>query len=161
MGRLVLIDALSAAVLLSLWYFLFARYNREKGARALRWVEAACTAKGTSYEGPTAGEYPRAYLIRDPVNVPHVSYRLVLSFNANLGQYYGVQGTAWKNPPLLNNPTQTETVNGKQLLLYFNGHKITIVAWKTPQAVYWISNTLTDTISNSQMVGIAGSLTRG
>jgi hypothetical protein len=45
--------------------------------------------------------------------------------------------------------------------MYFNGHKGSLVAWKTPQAVYWISNTLTDTLSNSQMVGIAGSLTRG
>ncbi len=55
MGRLVLIDALSAAVLLSLWYFLFARYNREKGARALRWVEAACTAKGEILEARWSG----------------------------------------------------------------------------------------------------------
>ena len=55
MGRLVLIDALSAAVLLTLWYFLFARYNREKGARALRWVEAACTAKGEILEARWAG----------------------------------------------------------------------------------------------------------
>src|SRR2546430_16048672 len=55
MGRLVLIAALSAAVLLSLWYFLFARYNREKGARALRWVEAACTAKGEILEARWSG----------------------------------------------------------------------------------------------------------
>ncbi|HKI72862.1 MAG TPA: hypothetical protein VKA81_10825 [Verrucomicrobiae bacterium] len=55
MGRLVLIDALSAGVLLSLWYFLFARYNREKGARALRWVEAACTAKGEILEARWSG----------------------------------------------------------------------------------------------------------
>ena len=46
MGRLVLIDALSAVVLLGVWFFYFARYNRRKGATALHWVEAACSSKG-------------------------------------------------------------------------------------------------------------------
>jgi hypothetical protein len=45
-GRMVLIDALSAIVLLGVWFFYFARYNRRKGATALRWVEAACSSKG-------------------------------------------------------------------------------------------------------------------
>ena len=42
MGRLILIDAVSAGVLLVLWYFLFLHYNRKKGALALKRVEAAC-----------------------------------------------------------------------------------------------------------------------
>ena len=52
-------------------------------------------------------------------------------------------------------------VNGKQLLLYSNGGKLSLVAWRTPQGVYWVSNTLTDDISNRQMVAIAASLTQG
>ena len=80
--------------------------------------------------------------------------------NPVLGQYYGVQGTTWQNPPILEKPTETETIGGKQLLLYFNGHKLTLAAWRTPEGVYWISNTLTDTLSNQQMLGIAASLTR-
>jgi len=35
-----------------------------------------------------------------------------------------------------------------------------VVAWRTPQAVYWVSNTLNDSIGNRQMVAIAASLTR-
>jgi hypothetical protein len=35
------------------------------------------------------------------------------------------------------------------------------VAWHTRQGVYWISNTLTDNLTNQQMVAIAASLTRG
>jgi hypothetical protein len=85
---------------------------------------------------------------------------MTLSLNPVLGQYYGVQGTTWLNPPILNKPTQTETVNGRQLMLFANGGKLSLVAWRNAGAVYWISNTLTDDIGNRQMVAIAASLTR-
>jgi hypothetical protein len=52
-------------------------------------------------------------------------------------------------------------VNGKKLLLYSNGGKLSVVAWRTSGGVYWISNTLTDTISNKQMIEMAASLTQG
>lgn len=104
--------------------------------------------------------YPRAYLLRDQSRVPHAAYRMTLVLNSALGQYYGVQGTTWRNPPLLASPSGTRTVAGRKLLLYANGGKLTTVAWHTSQAVYWISNTLTTDISNQQMVGIAASLTR-
>jgi hypothetical protein len=112
-------------------------------------------------EVPTTGAYPRAYLIHDPSGATHVSYRMTVALNPSQGEYYGVQGTTWQTPPILNSPTETRTVAGKQLMLFFNGHKLTLAAWRTPQGVYWISNTLTDSLSNSQMLAIAGSLTRG
>lgn len=46
MGRLVLIDAISAAVLLIFWYLYFSHLNRRKGALALRRVKAACSHEG-------------------------------------------------------------------------------------------------------------------
>jgi LCP family protein required for cell wall assembly len=116
---------------------------------------------GTSYEGPTAGEYPRSYRIRDPQGHPHGSYRIVLAFNASLGQYYGVQGTTWRDAPILSSPPEIRTVSGRKLELHFDGHKLRLVAWRTPQAVYWVSNTLSLDLSNAQMIGIATSLTRG
>jgi hypothetical protein len=45
-GRLLLIDVVSAAGALALWYCLFAAYNRRKGNEALRWVQSACAGKG-------------------------------------------------------------------------------------------------------------------
>jgi hypothetical protein len=110
--------------------------------------------------GPIANSYPRAYTLHDQQGNPHAAYRITLVINPVLGQYYGVQGTTWENPPILEKPTETETIGGKQLMLYFNGHELTLAAWRTPQGVYWISNTLTDTLSNQQMLGIAASLTR-
>ena len=109
--------------------------------------------------GPIANSYPRAYTLHDQQGNPHSAYRITLVVNPVLGQYYGVQGTTWQNPPILNKPTETETIGGKQLMLFFNGHELSLAAWRTPQGVYWISNTLTDTLSNQQMLGIAASLT--
>ena len=48
--RLVLIDALATAALLSLWYLYFARYNRRRGVLALRRVGAACDGAGQIVE---------------------------------------------------------------------------------------------------------------
>ena len=46
MGRFVLIDAVVAATLASLWYGWFVRYNRRRAGNVLRWVQAACLGKG-------------------------------------------------------------------------------------------------------------------
>jgi hypothetical protein len=86
---------------------------------------------------------------------------MTLVINPDLGEYYGIQGTTWQHPPLLRSPTSTETVNGKRLLLFSNGGKLSVVAWRTAWGVYWVSNTLTNNISNRQMVEIAASLTQG
>jgi polyisoprenyl-teichoic acid--peptidoglycan teichoic acid transferase len=110
--------------------------------------------------GAGSGYYPRAYLLHDQQGISHYAYRMTLEINPILGEYYGVQGTTWLNPPILSKPTETKTVNGKQLLLFADGGKLSLVAWRTANAVYWISNTLTENIPNRQLVAIAASLTR-
>jgi hypothetical protein len=45
-GRLLFIDVVCAGIALGGWYFLFAAYNRRRGAEALRWVQSACAGKG-------------------------------------------------------------------------------------------------------------------
>jgi polyisoprenyl-teichoic acid--peptidoglycan teichoic acid transferase len=127
-------------------------------------------APGSSYCVGSAGNcpleiaspdsYPRAYTIRDRAGRRHAAYRMTLALNPVLGEYYGVQGTTWLDPPILNKPTGTRVVAGRRLMLYSNGGKLSLVAWRTRRAVYWISNTLTDTLSRGQMVAIAASLRR-
>ncbi len=117
-------------------------------------------ALGTHYEGPTAGEYPRSYTIHDQGGSPHAAYRLVLAFNATSGQYYGIQGMTWKRAPILASPSEIRDVAGRRLELHFDGHKLRLVAWRTPKAVYWVSNTLSLDLTNQQMLGIAASLTK-
>ncbi|HWF36772.1 MAG TPA: LCP family protein, partial [Solirubrobacteraceae bacterium] len=117
------------------------------------------------YEPPNpssayTGAYPRGYQLHDQSGQPHAAYRMTLVVNPALGEYYGVEGTTWRDPPILNSPSQTRTVHRKRLLLYVNGHHIALVGWRTAQAAYWISNTLTDSLSNAAMIDIAASLTR-
>ncbi|HWF24345.1 MAG TPA: LCP family protein [Solirubrobacteraceae bacterium] len=121
---------------------------------------------GNCYEAPNpttvyVGEYPRAYMLHDQSGQPHAAYRMTLVINSALGEFYGVQGTTWRTPPILNAPQQTRTVKGKQLLIFLNGHKISLVGWRTAQAAYWISNTLNDALSNAAMIDMASSLTKG
>jgi LCP family protein required for cell wall assembly len=123
----------------------------------------AITGNCNSYPNPGyeyAHSYPRAYVIHASGGGIYPAYRFTLEINPILGEYYGVQGTTWKHPPILNHPTQVVVVHGKKLFEYFNGHRLSLVAWHTPHAVYWVSNSLTDDILNSQLVSIAASLTR-
>jgi hypothetical protein len=54
-GRLLLIDVLGAIVSLAIWYYAFARYNRRRGAAALRWVQIACRGRGKVVESCWSG----------------------------------------------------------------------------------------------------------
>ena len=109
-----------------------------------------------------ARDFPawRAYTIRDRSGKPYDAYRLVLQHGSLDGQYYGVQGTGWKSPPLLDNPTSNIKKDGRTFDLYGDGDRLRLVAWHTPRGSYWVSNTLSQTLSNKQMIAIARSLTR-
>ncbi len=111
-------------------------------------------------EVPSPGSYPRKYTIGDRAGHHYPAYRMTLVISPLLGQYYGIQGMKWQNPPLLRSPSYTTTAGGKRLQVFASGGKVTQVAWHTPQGVYWISNTLTNNLSGAQMVAIMGSLTR-
>jgi len=77
-----------------------------------------------------------------------------------IGEYYGIQGLTWKAPPILDNPDKVIHRHGRTLRLYLDGKRLRLVAWKAPGAVYWVSNTLTQSIGEAQMLEIASSLTR-
>jgi hypothetical protein len=76
------------------------------------------------------------------------------------GQYYGIEGTDWRTPPLLSHPTGRRTVNGRHLLLFREGERLRTVAWRTSRATYWVSNTLGNSLTNDQMIGIAATARR-
>ncbi|MEI6663493.1 MAG: LytR family transcriptional regulator, partial [Actinomycetes bacterium] len=87
-----------------------------------------------------------------------VAYRIVGTTNGT-GQFFGVQGTSWKNPPLLSEPTAKKQLkDGRTLLLFGDGHRLRFVGFKTKAGSYWVSNTLTEDLSNQTMLAIAQSL---
>ena len=108
-------------------------------------------------ESRYANAYPRAYKISAGGH-SYPSYRMTLVLNAELGEYYGVQGTTWSDPPILRHPTQTEIVNGRQLREYGTSSELSLVAFTTPNGTYWVSNTLTGSIPSAELVAIAASM---
>ncbi len=101
----------------------------------------------------------RAYDIYDRGRRKYRAYRMVVAAPGP-GQYYGIQGMSWKTPPLLDNPTYTREYDGRKLEFFRDGDRTRLIAWRTDRGVYWVSNTLLQSLSNAQMLGIARSLTR-
>ncbi|MEA2139639.1 MAG: polyisoprenyl-teichoic acid--peptidoglycan teichoic acid transferase, partial [Solirubrobacteraceae bacterium] len=102
---------------------------------------------------------PRSYEIFDRNHKRYRAYRIVL-YAGDIGQYYGVQGTTWKAAPILENWTDEVRMRKRTYRRYFDGRKIRLIAWETPKAVYWVSNSLTQKLTNKQMMDVARSLQR-
>ena len=102
---------------------------------------------------------PRVYDIFDRAQRRYRAYRIVVA-TGDQGQFYGIQGMSWKSPPILDNPSSTVRVRGRTYELFADGNRLALVAWRTPRAAYWVSNTLSRTLTNAQMLAIAKSLSR-
>jgi hypothetical protein len=102
---------------------------------------------------------PRVYHLRDKEKERHPAYRMVGVFQPEYElNYFGVQGIqGWEDPPILDGPTETTTVNGREYSIYTDSGKIKLVAWHRGENSYWISNSLQQSLTNEQMMGIAES----
>ena len=107
---------------------------------------------GSIYAGP-----PRVYKMRGTDGKTYGAYRMVLQ-NPVVGEYYGLQGTTWKEPPILEGVTETRKIGKRTYELVRDGDRLRLVAWRTRKAVYWISNTLLLTLDEKQMMAIARSV---
>ena len=91
----------------------------------------------------TAVDDSRAYDIVDRAGKRHRAYRIV-AYEGRIGQYYGVQGTDWRSPPILDNPSEHRDACG--------GRTLRALLRRQPPAArrlaharaasYWVSNTL-------------------
>jgi polyisoprenyl-teichoic acid--peptidoglycan teichoic acid transferase len=110
---------------------------------------------GSRYADPE----PRVYSIRDGQDKLHRAYRLTLNAGS-WSEYYGIQGTTGRDPPILDDPDRVREVDGRKLELFYDGSHLRRVAWRTSKASYWVTNTLTLSIPNSRLIAIASSLRR-
>jgi LCP family protein required for cell wall assembly len=99
----------------------------------------------------------RAYDIVDRAKKRHRAYRIV-AYEGRIGQYYGVQGTDWRSPPILDDPAGRVRSGGRTYELFYDGSRLKLVAWRTRRGSYWVSNTLLRTLTNKQMLAIARSV---
>ncbi|HXS45983.1 MAG TPA: LCP family protein [Solirubrobacterales bacterium] len=102
---------------------------------------------------------PRVYHFKDTDNKRHAAYRMTLAMELPDGtHYFGVQGVkGWSDPPILSNPSLAKTIHGREYDIYVDGDRVKMVAWRRGDNVYWISNTLLQSLTNDQMVGMARS----
>jgi LCP family protein required for cell wall assembly len=109
---------------------------------------------------PTVLEASRAFPIDGPGDDLYRGYKFVLGIPGSQGftEYYGVSGTNWEDPPILENPSETRKINGRDYLLFYDGDRLRVVGWKDKKASYWINNTLLQTLDEDEMLAIATSM---
>ena len=72
--------------------------------------------------------------------------------------YFGIQGIqGWADPPILDTPSETRTIHGREYEIFVDGENVKLVAWHRGENTYWISNSLQQSLTNDQMMGIARS----
>ncbi|HEV8154957.1 MAG TPA: LCP family protein [Gaiellales bacterium] len=79
-------------------------------------------------------------------------------YNGIAGAYWGIEETKFTKAPILANPDQRRTLDGRAYQFYFNGSHIHMVAFIDHGTAYWVQNTLRDDMSNADMIAIARSL---
>ncbi|HEX6115586.1 MAG TPA: LCP family protein [Solirubrobacterales bacterium] len=110
--------------------------------------------------GSSYSEDSRAYSIDTYDGEHYPSYKLVFSMQSSFGvpEYYGVMGTKWTRAPILENPSETRKIGDREYLLFYEGNQLQVVGWKTKDAAYWVSNSLTGSLSEEQMIAVAESM---
>ena len=97
----------------------------------------------------------RPYTMSDQHGHSHHAYVVVWQQNT-IGGYYDFEGTDWLTPPLFAH-AHTQLVGGRPYRLVNDGSHIHVVGWRVGRALYWVTNTLLEDLSNEQMLAIARS----
>jgi polyisoprenyl-teichoic acid--peptidoglycan teichoic acid transferase len=114
--------------------------------------------------GSTIDDASRAFQIDGPDKEAYRGYKMVVDVpgqtfgNGLFSEYYGVSGTDWVDPPILDNPNETRTIDGRNYLLFYDGDRLRLVGFKTKNAAYWVNNTLLQSLDEGQMLSVATSM---
>ncbi len=105
----------------------------------------------STYDEVRAYKVPKGKTVYD-------AYRMVAKTGGM--DYWGLQGTNWPDPPIIEDPAREVTRKGRTYMLYFNGTRLHMVAWRQGGAVYWVSNSVLNKLSNETMMAIAEGVRR-
>jgi len=102
----------------------------------------------------------RTYEFKDEQDDVKHAYKLVFQRpnDSIVTEYFGMEGTTWGDPPILDNPTDTVVEGDREYLRFFAGDRLRLVGWKQDGNSYWISNSLLNTLSENEMMAIAESV---
>ena len=123
----------------------------EQGLRGLQVMYPRRLTPGAQFIAP-----PRDYSVINRQNRSFHAFRIVIS-EGHQGEYYGIQGTSWNDPPIIRSPSSSEEHDGQRYMIFRDGPRVRLIAWHAAGALYWISNTLSESLSQQQMIDIARS----
>jgi LCP family protein required for cell wall assembly len=120
------------------------------GVRGIRVYYPRMRMPSDVIQGP-----PRAYKVAIKGRL-YSAYRIVVKMSG-IGDYWGVQGIGWTNPPILREASTVKKIGHRKFFVYSDGKRVRLIAWKTRDATYWVANSLEQTLSRAQMLAIAES----
>jgi LCP family protein required for cell wall assembly len=96
------------------------------------------------------------WTVRDPQGNLHRGYRIDFS-TGDVGAYYGIEGMDWVDPPLFANAYHL-TYDGRRYVYVSTGGKVQDIGWIVDgRYLYWVSNTIFQNLTNTQMLALAAS----
>jgi polyisoprenyl-teichoic acid--peptidoglycan teichoic acid transferase len=110
-------------------------------------------------QGSDYAQKPRVYKIngkgdQSPPHAERGAYKWVFSL-PTIGDYYGFEGTLWKDPPILDGANDEKTIGDRTYKLFYDGDRLRMVAWQTDRGSFWVTNSFIETVSNEDMLKIA------
>jgi LCP family protein required for cell wall assembly len=106
--------------------------------------------------GESEQQQVRAYPLKNQQNIRHHAYVVVWRQNQVEDAYYDFEGSDWLNPPLFAH-ARTQVIDGRNYEFVNDGAHIHVIGWRSGNVLYWLTNTLLEELSNSQMLAIAKS----
>jgi LCP family protein required for cell wall assembly len=129
--------------------------GRAEGARAAAQLPFALRYP-TLQTGQSEQQSVRAYALSDQQGHAHHAYVAVWR-QSGLGGYYDLEGSDWLTPPLFAHARE-QTIAGRPCRLVEDGSHIHVIGWRSGRALYWLTNTLLEELSNAQMIALAQSV---
>lgn len=129
----------------------------DDGSQARRLLSAAAP-KGLDYCAPNRRVAASGY-DSEPTNSYRLHSRPALALSTRIadGRSYLWTFTSWQSPPILAQPSEERTRNGRDYRLYWEAGDLRAVAFQHGSSQVWLTNTLRNDLSPQVMLEIASS----